>query len=292
MTKGNDWPDSMDAEGVVADCGPLHILIKAWRQNQLDLEAARMGARKAIDLFNDVVQNLPIVKQKSCLLRVTKGLPPVVGLMIDSSKMTCDPDITPMAAVAGAIADLAADYVLELGADKVIAENGGDIAVRVPAGDKISIGIRTDVASPTLTHAITVTGEMNVGGVCTSGLGGRSFTLGIASAAMAMSTSGALADSAATLLGNSTLIDSPKIKRCLAEEIDPNTDIRGLMVVTHVDPLTPEEIEESLRRAKQRALEFTEKQVIKGSFIVVQGRSISTGLGSLVYPLDTASINK
>jgi hypothetical protein len=128
---------------------------------------------------------------------------------------------------------------------------------------------------------------MGIGGVCTSGLGGRSLTLGIASAAVALSPSASLADGAATLLGNVTYIDSPKVKRMLAESIYPDTDVRGLMVVTEVEPLSDEEIEKALSLGEKKAQELLNKQVITGAFIAVQGDTRKIGnIGALISPLN------
>lgn len=277
---------SADGERVVVDYGPVHMNIRAWSGGNLNLNVAKKGGQRAAELLEEVSQYQTLIKQKSRLLRVSKGLPSVVARMIESSKIVADPDFTPLAVVAGTFADFVADYMLELGADKAIVDNGGDIAIRVPPGDSIKIGIRSDLSSTTTTHAITINGDMGIGGVCTSGLGGRSFTLGIASAAVALSRSASLADAAATLLGNATYIDSPKVKRVLAESIYPDTDIRGLLVVTEIEPLSGEEIDKALRLGEIKAQEILGKQVIKGAFIAVQGKTKKIGnIGALISPL-------
>ena len=278
---------SADGERVVVDYGPVHMNIQAWSGGDLNLDVAKKGGQRATELLDEVAQYQAVIKQKSRLLRVSKGLPPVVSRMIESSKIVDDPDFTPLAVVAGTFADFVADYMLEQGAGKVIVDNGGDIAIRVPAGESIRIGIRSDLSSSTTTHVITINGDMGIGGVCTSGLGGRSLTLGIASAAVALSPSASLADAAATLLGNATFIDSPKVKRVLAESIYPDTDIRGLLVVTEVEPLSGEEIEKALSLGEKKAQELLNKQVITGAFIAVQGETRNIGnIGALISPLN------
>ena len=278
---------SADGERVVVDYGPVHMNIWAWNGGGLNLDVAKKGGERVAGLLDEVAQYQVVIKQKSRLLRVSRVLPPIVARMIESSKVVDDPDFTPLATVAGTFADFVADHILDSGADKVIVDNGGDIAIRVPPGESIRIGIRSDLSSTTTTHVITINGDMGIGGVCTSGLGGRSLTLGIATAAVALSPSASLADGAATLLGNVTYIDSPKVKRMLAESIYPDTDVRGLMVVTEVEPLSDEEIEKALSLGEKKAQELLNKQVITGAFIAVQGDTRNIGnIGALISPLN------
>ena len=109
-----------------------------------------------------------------------------------------------MAAVAGTIADATADFLAESGLTRVIVNNGGDVAVRLAEGEKVSVGIRPDVNRPRVSHRLLLAPEMDIGGVCTSGLGGRSFTRGIASAATVFANRAAIADAAATAVANAT----------------------------------------------------------------------------------------
>jgi hypothetical protein len=47
-----------------------------------------------------------------------------------------DPNCTPLAAVAGATADMVADFLLETGATNIVVNNGGDISIRLREGER------------------------------------------------------------------------------------------------------------------------------------------------------------
>jgi ApbE superfamily uncharacterized protein (UPF0280 family) len=125
-----------------------------------------------------------------------------------------------------------------------------------------------------------------MGGVATSGLGGRSFTKGIASAATVLSQSASLADAAATVIGNFTHVEDPGIKRSLAERIYPDTDIAGEWVTTEVGRLSQEKIEEALRNGLSKAYSICQKGFIKAALVAVRGHVVWTdSLGPLLRRL-------
>lgn len=123
--------------------------------------------------------------------------PPIVRDMISQSKKAA---VGPMAAVAGAISQYVGTELLAY-SDNVIIENGGDNFIKTkhdanvaiyagksPLSEKIVLKISTD-AMPT--------------GVCTSsGTIGHSLSFGMADAVCVLSESAALADAAATAVGN------------------------------------------------------------------------------------------
>jgi len=123
--------------------------------------------------------------------------PPIVKTMIEAGNRA---GVGPMAAVAGAVAEYVGRDLLSYSED-VIVENGGDIFIRttfpltvaVFAGDSPlsnKLGVRIDFAGTSV-------------GVCTSsGTVGHSMSLGNADAAVVISESAALADAAATAIGN------------------------------------------------------------------------------------------
>ncbi len=117
---------------------------------------------------------------------------------------------------------------------------------------------------------------MGIGGVATSGLGGRSFTKGIASAATVLSKRAALADAAATVVGNFTNVNDPNIIRSLAEKIYPDTDIPGEWVTIEAGNLSAAKIDEALRNGLSKASFLCQKGLIMGSLIAAQGRVVWT----------------
>jgi hypothetical protein len=123
--------------------------------------------------------------------------PPVVREMIGAAQKT---GVGPMAAVAGALAERVGRALDALSAE-IIVENGGDLYLKVASPATISLFAGR---SP-LSHRVglKIDPEMSPLGVCTSsGTVGHSLSFGRADAACVLAPSAALADAAATALGN------------------------------------------------------------------------------------------
>jgi hypothetical protein len=123
--------------------------------------------------------------------------PPIVREMIRSSRQS---GVGPMASVAGAIAEHVGRGLLRF-TDQVVVENGGDVflALRRPVTVRVFAG-----RSPLSRRVgLSIPGEGMPVGVCSSsGSVGHSLSLGGADAACVVASSTALADGAATALGN------------------------------------------------------------------------------------------
>jgi len=259
----------------LVDSGPLHATIMASKEGHPLSEVALQGGEYALKVLEEVASFLPVVKKKSSTLPAdNSSYPRVVAEMISASKIVNDPDFTPLAAVAGTTADIVADHLMQSGASKIVVNNGGDIAIRLKGGEKVKVGLRLSLATSRLRYAITVEKDC---GICTSGLGGRSFTLGIADSVIAMATRASVADASATYLGNSTSIESPSVKRELAESIYPETDIPGKMVTTSVGALTDDEIQAALQKGKESARALIDRGIIQGALIAIKGEVLSLG---------------
>jgi hypothetical protein len=196
---------------------------------------------------------------------------PLVLKMIESVMMVDDEDLTPMAAVAGTIADEVADFLFEHGMTKVVVDNGGDVAIRSDRDEPITVGIRPDVNDRSVSHVIGLDPGLRSHGVATSGLGGRSLTTGIASAATVVARTASLADAAATAVANASFLEDEQVLRRPAEELDPYTDIPGLDVTVKVGSLSEEKKSSAVSKAIRRAEELVRREVILGAFVAVQG---------------------
>ncbi|MDO9065479.1 MAG: UPF0280 family protein, partial [Chloroflexota bacterium] len=205
---------------VLVDHGPMTLTIQASAAGQPHPLAALAGAERALALLDELVPHLGLARRAvSEISELPAGAPEVLRRMVAAVRVLDEGDFTPMAAVAGAFAEMIAEAVLAAGADRAIVNNGGDIAARAAPGERIRVGIVSDLASRRCTHYLDLTDGMC--GVATSGFGGRSLTKGIASAAVAVAASASVADALATALGNATNVAHPAIERCLAEELDP-----------------------------------------------------------------------
>ena len=162
--------------------------------------------------------------------------------------------VTPMAAVAGAVADEIADcawHAAEL--DRVVVNNGGDIAVRQHDGVTV-VGLVADVIDPRLAGRLHIAADSGIGGIATSGRGGRSLSLGIADAVTVLATTAAEADAVATVVANA--VDLPghaAVTRRPANEVRDDTDLGQRPVTIAVGALTDAEIDAALDAGEVRA---------------------------------------
>jgi ApbE superfamily uncharacterized protein (UPF0280 family) len=206
--------------------------------------------------------------------------------MIGATKKVEEPDLTPLAAVAGTASDVVADFIFSRGGTKIIVDNGGDIAIRLREGEVARVGVKTGIDAKQPTYLISIDSTMGIGGVATSGLGGRSFTKGIASAVTVLSQTAAFSDAAATVIGNFTNVEDPNIMRSLAEKIYPDTDIAGEWVTIKVGKLSQEKIDEALNSGLTKAYAICQKGLITGALVALQGRVVWTdSLNSLLTKL-------
>ena len=189
-----------------------------------------------------------------------------------------EPTLTPMAAVAGAISDVVVNFLISKGATLAVANNGGDMAIRLTGDETVRIGIASNLQDKNINYVVDITAGDGIGGIATSGAGGRGFTRGIADGVTAFAGDGCLADALATHLANSTAIESPNVIRQLAGEIDPNSDIADLDVVVAVNPLTSEELREAFSRLKYVATEQMQKRTLLAAYASIQNRSQTYGV--------------
>ena len=258
----------MDEESVLAECGPMRLVILAWNKKQPQIRLARRAAERSISYLeriagfrSELSRPFPDIK-----------LQPQDHLaleMLNSVEIIGDHDLTPMAAVAGTIADAVANWLFEQGATRVIVDNGGDIAVRLAEGESVTVGVRPQVISRHISHVINLDCGRSSWGVTTSGVGGRSLTRGIASAVTVLSTKASVADAAATAIANACFGKDDRIIQISAEKIDPTSDLKDIPVTTGVGPLSAEKILAAINSARQKAVNLSEKGIIFGAFIAL-----------------------
>lgn len=259
---------------VLVSSGPLHMTILVKKKEACLNDEAIEGARYALRVLRQLSDFLPTIKQRSLLLNTQENFPRVVKEMILATRLMRDPDFTPLAAVAGATADMVADFLLETGATKIVVNNGGDISLRLREGEKAKVGLCLNISKHEVNHYVILDQDC---GICTSGFGGRSFTLGIADSAVAISNRASVADAAATFLGNKTNVGSTKIIRERADVIYPDTDIAGLKVTVFVGDITTSQIKKALNNGRKEAQNLTKRKLIWGAVLSVKGNRLDLG---------------
>lgn len=124
--------------------------------------------------------------------------PKVVDWMLRAGEAV---QVGPMAAVAGAIARYVGEGLLSTGCGEVVVENGGDLYLR--ARRELLVGLYAGRSPLSGRLALRMEpGDMPVGVATSSATVGHSWSYGRADAACVVADDAALADAAATALGN------------------------------------------------------------------------------------------
>lgn len=253
---------------IFLDYGPVQMMLTAGADGRVMTSELRQAAGYAIIKLKELAEVQNLAKDiRTVSSPDLTGVPLPLKLMVEAVKAAGDETLTPMAAVAGTFADMVADLLVTKGASKVLINNGGDIAIRLAEGEKTRVGLTPDIDATSFTHMISLVGQDGIGGVATSGLGGRSFTKGIAGAATVLARTARVADACATVIANHCFAEDPGIIRLPAEEIDPNTDIPGHLVTVRLERLKPETKEKALANALAKAKELVNAGVIHGAVI-------------------------
>ncbi len=170
------------------------LYIRAWRNLSREAEEAVRECRSSLEFY---IAGHPRFKSSLRPLDVPSEAPAVVREMAAAAAKA---GVGPMAAVAGAIAEAVGRELLRY-SPEVIVENGGDIFMSVRSTRLVAIYAGGSPLSNRI--AIEINPERTPLGVCTSsGTVGHSLSFGSADAVTVTSRSAALADAAATAIGN------------------------------------------------------------------------------------------
>lgn len=264
---------------VLVDWGPMTLTISAWAGGEARPVIAAQAARQALRLLAVLADFQDYLKRPAIELPTDRPAPSVAARARGAAGAV-GRGLTPLAAVAGAVADELADAAMGLGADKVIVNNGGDIALRLGLGQSAQVGLRAhptrdsqpdDAAKAPLLGRLSISATDAIGGVATSGWGGRSFSQGLADAVSVWARSAALADAAATALGNAVTAEISGVTRRPARELDPASDLGDTLVTTEVPALSPEDRAAALAAGRAEALKMRDEGTLIGCLIDLQG---------------------
>ncbi len=181
--------------------------------------------------------------------------------------------ITPMAAVAGAVADHVLPTLAGAGITRAYVNNGGDIALHLTAGESLAAAL-----AGTETR-VRIGYESPIRGIATSGWHGRSFSFGIADAVTALAPSAAMADAAATMIANAVdLPDHPGILRRAARDLQHDTDLGARAVTVVVPLLSPDERAKALAAGIAYAERLVARGLIAGAALFLQSEMRVAGI--------------
>ena len=187
--------------------------------------------------------------------------------------------ITPMAAVAGAVAEeILAAMRASARLSRAYVNNGGDIALHLAPGEKFVVGIVERPDRPSLFGTATLHASDPVRGIATSGWRGRSFSLGIADAVTVLADRAAAADAAATIIANAVdLPGHPAIIRVPARQLAPDSDVGDRLVTQTVGELSAAEVNEALLVGAETAERLQKIGLIRSAALKLQGETRVVG---------------
>jgi uncharacterized protein len=276
--------------------GPIDLIIGADGDSPEIQRAFQAAAHRFATILDELCAELPLLRS-----RVRENSPPPSGIIARRMAESVFPYrnrcfITPMAAVAGAVAEaVLAAMTNDARLDRAYVNNGGDIALHLTTGQSYTIGMIERPDRLSLFASAQVSAAMPVRGVATSGWRGRSFSLGIADAVTVLAETVPQADAAATIIANAVdLPHHPAIVRVPAREIAPDSDLLDIPVTRAVGPLAPQEIFEALDAGTKVAEQLRSEGLIDAAALCLEGRLclVAPRRGGLLRPGPVAGVNR
>jgi ApbE superfamily uncharacterized protein (UPF0280 family) len=255
--------------------GPIDLIIEAWGSEANIRAAYDAAARRLTGLLDTLCEELPELRKAAdpawCRLRgnIARRMHAAVA------PYAADHFITPMAAVAGAVAEeILGAMVNAANLDRAYVNNGGDIALHLGRGERFTVGLVDRPDQPGLMQTTIIEADDPTRGVATSGRHGRSFSLGIADAVTVLARTASQADAAATIIANAVdLPGHPAITRCPAHDLQPDSDLGARLVTREVGDLLFYEIEKALEAGADKARALLGQGLIESAALRLHGET-------------------
>jgi ApbE superfamily uncharacterized protein (UPF0280 family) len=252
--------------------GPIDLVIEGFGAPDAVAEAYRAAARRLVGLLDGLCAELALLRAPTHP-RVAPEHPVARRMHAATLPLATDHFITPMAAVAGAVADdILAAMIAAAPLRRAYVNNGGDIALHLAPGQGFTVGLIDRPDRPSLFGTAVLRAADAIGGIATSGWRGRSFSLGIADSVTVLAVDAASADAAATIIANA--VDLPghtAIRRAPANTLQLESDLGARLVTRAVDALPPRERAKALDAGVSRAKTLLARGLILGAALNLQG---------------------
>jgi ApbE superfamily uncharacterized protein (UPF0280 family) len=261
--------------------GPIDLVIDVRAAPAARALALAAAWTRFDGLLQELVAELPSLRTAVDPTRDARLQSPVALRMVAACRPHAGRFITPMAAVAGSVADeILATMTAAAPLDRAAVNNGGDIALHLSPGTTWRLGIAGDpasVADATLDGTFELAAEHPVRGVATSGWRGRSLSLGIADTVTVLARDAAGADAAATMIANAVHVDHPGIVRARACDVVDDSDLGERLVTRHVPRLDSADIALALDRGAAHAQMLVACGVVHAAVLRLQGATRVVG---------------
>jgi ApbE superfamily uncharacterized protein (UPF0280 family) len=269
--------------------GPIDIILEAFGRAEAIQTAYRAAAERFVCVLDELCRELALLRQpySADALQPTGVIAKRMAEAVASySDWTF---ITPMAAVAGAVAEeILGAMTRTAHLERAYVNDGGDIAVYLAPGERFAVGMVDGPDHPSLFGTATLDLSEPVRGIATSGWRGRSFSLGIADAVTVLGKSASTADAAATIIANAVdLPGHPNIRRVPARELAPDSDLAEILVTQDVGNLDQVEVLTALDNGEAMARKLLEKDLICAAALRLRGetRMVDTLVAEKLHPL-------
>ena len=259
--------------------GPIDLIVEAKGDGQEVCAAYEAAARRFTGLLDELCEELVELRQAADPKRsILKG---VVACRMHAAvtPFAADCFITPMAAVAGSVAEEILGAMLGAAAlDRAYVNNGGDIALHLVRGEQFTVGLIDRPDSQGLMRTMVIGTDDPIRGIATSGCHGRSFSLGIADAVTVLARTASQADAAATIIANAVdLPGHPAVIRMPANELQPDSDLGARLVTRAVGALSESDIEQALEAGADCARRLFAAGLIEGAALRLRRETVVVG---------------
>lgn len=259
--------------------GPIDLIVEAFAAPR-EIEAAyRAASARFVTVLDELCTELTYLR-RACSAEAAWPQGAVARRMVAAvMPYATEYFITPMAAVAGAVAEeILAAMVAAAELSSAYVNDGGDIALHLSAGERFVVGMVERPDRPSLFGTTTLCSADPVRGIATSGWRGRSFSLGIADAVTVLADRAAAADAAATIIANAVdLPGHPAIVRVPARELAPDSDLHDQLVTQAVGKLTAADVSQALEAGTRTAERLLRMGLIRSAALSLRGETRVVG---------------
>jgi ApbE superfamily uncharacterized protein (UPF0280 family) len=258
--------------------GPIDVFLDAFGARKEIEIAYGAAAERFVTVLDELCDELPALRSPA-----GPGAPKLLGPVAKRMAAAVAPYatrwfITPMAAVAGAVAEeILSAMTSAAQLERAYVNDGGDIALHIARGHFVA-GMVDNPEGGSLFGSAMLEAAQPVRGIATSGWRGRSFSLGIADAVTVLADRAAMADAAATIIANAIdLPGHPNVVRVPARDLAPDSDLGLRLVTQEVGTLTPSEVARALDGGEIIASDLLAEGLIRAAALHLQGETRMVG---------------
>ncbi len=259
--------------------GPIDLIVEARGRAHEVHAAYEAAARRFTGLLDELCAELPELRKAADLAKCMLSGVVARRMYAAVAPYAADCFITPMAAVAGSVAEEILGAMLGAAPlDQAYVNNGGDIALHLGGAEHFSIGLMDRPDRAGVMRTMRVDSDDPVQGIATSGRHGRSFSLGIADAVTVLAATASQADAAATIIANAVdLPGHPAIIRQPANDLQPDSDLGARLVTREVGDLSQSEMAAALKSGAECARQLFDRGLIEGAVLQLCGDMLVIG---------------